>query len=49
MRNAPGAFNCPPVNLDISQTPLTIIAVNGVRPFVQICFMENASFTTYKL
>ena len=24
MRDAPGAFNCPPVNLDIKQTPPTI-------------------------
>lgn len=37
------------LTLDKRQTPLTIIAVNGVCPFVQICFMENASFTTYKL
>ena len=32
MRDAPGAFNCPPVNLDIKQTPPTINIV-GQRTY----------------
>ena len=36
MRDAPGAFNCPPSNLDIRQTPPTINIVGQV-PLVALC------------